>query len=174
MINIEKLKFGNNTITNFKEVFHRNEVFIRWGENNQFVNELYLLNDASPIQNACVRSKVDNAVGMGYVNDYKINSKETLNDISKKMFYEYITTGNLFLEVVWRQDRSEGLAGFYVIPSRYMRVGRPDEMGGEVTKYMYCRDWANFKKAGIVEFSEFDPKNFTDRQIVHIKNLDLM
>jgi hypothetical protein len=170
MINIEKLKFGNNTITNFKEVFHRNEVFIRWGENNQFVNELYLLNDASPIQNACIRSKVDNAVGMGYVNDYKINSKETLNDISKKMFYEYITTGNLFLEVVWRQDRSEGLAGFYVIPSRYMRVGRPDEMGGEVTKYMYCRDWANFKKAGIVEFCEFDPKNYTDRQIVHIKN----
>jgi hypothetical protein len=169
MINIEKLKFGANTLTSFREVFSRNEVFIRWGEDNQFVNELYLLNDASPIQNACVRSNVDNSVGMGYITDYKVNSKETLNDIARKLYYEFITTGNLFLEVVWKQDRSQGLAGFYVIPSRYIRLGRPEEMGGDVTKYMYCRDWVNWRKAGIVEFCEFDPNNFTDRQIVHIK-----
>jgi len=43
-------------------------------------------------------------------------------------------------------------------------------MGGEVTKYLYCRDWLNWRKSGMVEFSEFDPLNFTDRQIVHIKN----
>jgi len=169
MINIEKLKFGANTLTSFKEVFSRNEIFIRWGEDNMFVNELYLLNDSSPIQNACVRSKVDNSVGMGYVTDYKINSKETLNDAARKLYYEFITTGNLFLEVVWKQDRSQGLAGFYVIPSRYIRLGRPEEMGGDVTKFMYCRDWANWRKAGIVEFCEFDPNNYTDRQIVHIK-----
>ena len=170
MINIEKLNFNANTLTSFQEVFNRNEIFIRWGADNMFVNELYLLNDASPIQNACVRSKVDNAVGLGYINDYKVNTKETLNDISKKMYYEFITTGNLFLEVVWKQDRSQGLAGLYVIPSRYMRLGKPKEMGDDVNKFMYCRDWANWRKTGIVEFSEFDPKNFTDRQIVHIKN----
>jgi len=169
MINIEKLKFGANTLTSFQEVFNRNEFFIRWGVDNMFVNELYLLNDASPIQNACVRSKVDNAIGMGYVNDYKINTKETLNDAARKMYYEFITTGNLFLEVVWKQDRSQGLAGLYVIPSRYMRLGKPKEMGEDVSKYMYCRDWANWRKAGVVEFCEFDPMNYTDRQIVHIK-----
>ncbi|MCK8205097.1 hypothetical protein, partial [Erwinia amylovora] len=89
-----------------------------WGADNQFVNELYLLNDASPIQNACIRSKVDNCVGMGYINDYMVNNKESINDISKKIFYDFITTGNVFLEVIWRQDRKEGIAGFYVIPSR--------------------------------------------------------
>ncbi len=170
MINIEKLSFNKATLTSFKEVVNKNEIFIRWGEDNMFVNELYLLNDASPIQNACVRSKVDNAVGMGYTNDYKVNSKEYLNDIAKKIFYEFITTGNVFLEIVWKTDRTEGIAGFYLIPSRYMRLHRPEEMGGDVTKYLYCRDWANWRKAGIVEFSEFDPKNFTDRQIIHIKN----
>jgi phage portal protein BeeE len=51
-----------------------------------------------------------------------------------------------------------------------MRLHRPEEMGADVTKFLYCRDWANWRKAGIVEFSEFNPKNFTDRQIIHIKN----
>ena len=71
----------------------------------------------SPIHNACIRAKVDNAVGMGYINDYKINTKEYLNDVAKKIFYEFIVTGNVFLEVVWRQDR-EAIAGFYVIPAK--------------------------------------------------------
>ena len=169
MINIQKLNFGTNTVTSFKEVINKNEIFIRWGEDNLFVNELYLLTDMSPIQNACIRAIVGNAAGMGYVNDYKINSKEYLNDVAKKIFYEFVVTGNVFLEVVWKQDRSEGISGFYVIPSKYVRLHKPDELGGEVTKYLYCRDWVNWRKAGIVEFSEFDPNNFTDRQIIHIK-----
>jgi hypothetical protein len=170
MIKIENLKFNKATLSSFSEVIGRNVPFISWGADNQFVNELYLLNDASPIQNACIRSKVDNCVGMGYVTDYQINLKEKLNDVSKKMFYEFITTGNLFLECIWKQDRSQGLASIHIIPSRYMRLHKPDELGGDVTKYLYSRDWLNWRKAGMVEFSELDPKNFTDRQIVHIKN----
>jgi len=169
MINIEKIQFGQSTLTNFNEVVNRNEVFIRWGANNMFVEELYRLLDASPIHNACIRSKVDNCVGAGYVNDYKINSKQYLNDVSKQLYFELITTGNLFLEVVWRKSRAEGLAGFHVIPSKYMRVGKPDEMGDPATKYYYCRDWVNWKKTGIIEFSEFDPTNYESRQIVHIR-----
>lgn len=170
MIKLQKFQFNNSTVSSFKEVINRNEVFIRWGEDNMFVNELYLLNDASPIQNACVRSKVDNCFGMGYTTDYKVNTKEYLNDIAKKIFYEFITTGNVFLEVVWKQDRTQGIAGFYLIPSRYMRLYKPEELGGEVNKYLYCRDWANWRKAGMVEFHELNPKDFTNRQIVHIKN----
>jgi len=169
MINIEKIQFGQSTLTNFNEVVNRNEVFIRWGANNMFVEELYRLLDASPIHNACIRSKVDNCVGAGYVNDYKINSKQYLNDVSKQLYFELITTGNLFLEVVWRKSRAEGLAGFHVIPSKYMRVGKPEEMGDPATKYYYCRDWVNWKKTGIIEFSEFDPTNYESRQIVHIR-----
>jgi phage portal protein BeeE len=170
MIKIENLKFNKATLSSFTEVIGRNVPFISWGADNQFVNELYLLNDASPIQNACIRSKVDNCVGMGYVNDYQINLKQKLNDVSKMMYYEFITTGNLFLECIWKQDRSQGLASIHVIPSRYMRLHKPEDMGGEVTKYLYSRDWLNWRKAGMVEFSELNPKNFTDRQIVHIKN----
>lgn len=171
MINIEKLNFGVNTITSFKEVINKNEPFVRWGIDNLFCDELYMLLDASPIHNSAIRARVDNSVGSGYVNDYKINSKEYLNDVAKQMYFELIVTGNLFLEIVWRKDRKEGVAGFYVIPSKYMRVHKPDELGAPATKYLYCRDWATYRKGTpIIEFCEFDPMNYTDRQIVHIRS----
>jgi len=169
MISIDKLNFGQMTLTNFEERITKNQPFISWGADNLFCEELYKLLDASPIHNSAVRARVDNCVGNGYVNDYKINSKQYLNDVSKQMYFELITTGNLFLEVVWRKDRSEGLAGFHVIPSKYMRLHKPDELGQMPDKYLYCKDWKQWRKAGIIEFSEFDPTNYNTRQIVHIK-----
>jgi hypothetical protein len=169
MIKVDKLTFAVDTLTNFTEVVNRNNAFVSWGLDNMFPEELYRLLDMSPIHNACVRSKVDNCFAAGYVNDYKVNSKQTLNDIGRQLYFELIVTGNLFLEVVWRKDRSEGLAGFHIIPSKYIRVHKPIELGAPATKYLYCRDWMNWRKAGMVEFSEFDPMNFTDRQIVHIR-----
>ena len=169
MISIEKLNFGQMTLTNFEERITKNQPFISWGADNLFCEELYILLDASPIHNSAIRARVDNCVGNGYVNDYKINSKQYLNDVSRQMYFELITTGNLFLEVVWRQDRSQGLSGFHVIPSKYMRVHKPDELGQMSDKYLYCKDWKNYRKAGMIEFSEFDPNNYTTRQIIHIK-----
>jgi len=169
MIKVDKLTFAVDTLTNFTEVVNRNNAFISWGLDNMFPEELYRLLDMSPIHNACVRSKVDNCFGAGYVNDYKVNSKQTLNYIGRQLYFELIVTGNLFLEIVWRKDRSEGIAGFHIIPSKYIRVHKPVELGAPATKYLYCRDWMNWRKAGMIEFSEFDPMNFTDRQIVHIR-----
>lgn len=169
MIQVEKLTFAVDTLTNFTENVNRNNAFVSWGLDNMFPEELYRLLDMSPIHNACVRSKVDNCFGAGYINDYKVNSKQTLNDVGRQLYFELIVTGNLFLEIVWRQDRSQGIAGFHIVPSKYMRVHKPLELGAPATKYLYCRDWANWRKAGMIEFSEFDPMNFTDRQIVHIR-----
>jgi phage portal protein BeeE len=169
MIKVDKLTFAVDTLTNFTEVVNRNNAFVSWGLDNMFPEELYRLLDMSPIHNACVRSKVDNCFGAGYINDYKVNSKQTLNDIGRQLYFELIVTGNLFLEIVWRNSRADGIAGFHIIPSKYIRVHKPIELGAPATKYLYCRDWANWRKAGMIEFSEFDPMNFTDRQIVHIR-----
>lgn len=169
MIKIDKIGFAVDSLIKFEEPFFKNEKFVRWGANNHFINFLYETLDMSPIHNACVRSKVDNSVGGGFTNDYRINSKDTLNDISRQLFFEFIVSGNLFLEVIWREDRSEGISGFHIIPSKYMRVGRPDLPGFPADKYYYSRDWNMWKKEGIVEFVTFDPKDFTNRQIVHIR-----
>lgn len=156
-------------VERFVEKIHKNEYFVRWGLDNMEIERWYDYADFSPIHAACIRSKVDNGVGRGFTTDYKINGKETLNDVAKQMFWEFVVGGNLFLEVLWKNDRAQGLAGFKVIPSKFMRAHKPDD--GELTTdtWLYCHDWANYKKAGVIEFKEFDPKNFTDRQIIHIK-----
>lgn len=168
---IQNISFSNvDTLVKFEERVMRGVPWVSWGQDNIFVNGLYDLLDFSPIHNACVRSKIDNIVGQGFQTDYRISHKETLNDVFRDMVFDYIVTGNLFLEVIWKEDRSQGLSGLHYIPSKHMRVGLPDNAEMEVEKYFYCRDWLNFKKAGVVEFHQFDPKNFTSRQIVHIRD----
>lgn len=154
----------------FIEKINRNEPFVRWGLDNMEIERFYDYTQFSPIHSACVMSKVDNGFGRGFVTDYKINAKESLNDVGKQMFWEYVVGGNLFLEVLWKNDRSQGLAGFHVIPSKYFRAKAPKE--GEIHSdcWLYCQDWANWRKAGVIEFHEFNPKDFDNRQIIHIKN----
>jgi phage portal protein BeeE len=134
------------------------------------IERWYLYTDFSPIHHGCSQSIVKNAAGKGFTTNYRINGKEHLNDIIKQMFFEYVVTGNLFLEIVWKKDRREGISGFHVIPAKYMRAGQPKDAELYTDTWYFSHDWANWRKAGIVEFKEFDPNNFTDRQIVHIKN----
>jgi hypothetical protein len=167
---INNIGFSIDTLTKFEERVVRNQPWVNWGIENHFVNGLYDLLDYSPIHNACVRSKIDNIVGQGFITDYRVSTKETLNDVFRDMVFDYIITGNLFLEVIWKEDRSQGLAGLHYIPAKYMRVGAPDTTELEVSKYFYCRDWLLWKKSGVIEFHQFDPKNYTNRQIVHIRD----
>ena len=168
---IQQVKFNTiDTLVKFEEKVVRNQPWVSWGLNNHFVMGLYDLLDFSPIHNACVRSKIDNIVGQGFVTDYKISETETLNDFFRDIVFDYIVTGNIFIETIWKQDRSQGLSGLHYIPSKYMRVGSPDNVELILEKFYYCRDWAQFKRAGIIEFHQFDPKNFTNRQIAFIRD----
>lgn len=170
IMKIDTISFSDVTTgLRFVEKINRNEYFVRWGLDNMEIERWYDYADFSPIHAACIRSKVDNAVGRGFIQDWKINNKQTLNDVAKQIFWEFVVGGNLFLEIVWRNDRSEGIAGFHIIPSKFMRAKAPDNYELTTDTWLYCRDWVNYKKAGVIEFKEFDPKNFTDRQIIHIK-----
>lgn len=167
---ITEHKFSIDTLTKFEERVYRNQPWVSWGQDNIFVNGLYDLLDYSPIHNACVRSKIDNIVGQGFVTDYTVSKKETLNDVFRDMVFDYIITGNIFLEVIWKEDRSQGLAGLHYIPAKHMRVGLPPNAELEVNKFYYCRNWLDYKKAGVIEFHKFEPKNYTDRQIIQIRD----
>ena len=169
---IDTFSFGpQEVLDRWVEKMVGNEPFVRWGLDNIEVDRFLWYVDYSPIHNACIKSIVENAKGRGLIKDYKINKKETLNDVLGQMFWEYVVTGNLFLEVIWKTDRREGISGFHVIPSKYMRAKRPENSELYSDKWFYCNDWFgnNWKKSGIIEFSEFDPSNFTDRQILHLK-----
>ena len=169
MFKIEKIDFSaGDWSSRFLEKVAKGIPFVAWGLDNMEIERWLDYVDFSPIHKACISTKVDNLVGKGFTNDYKINSKQSLNDISKQIFWEFMVSGNLFLEIVWRKDR-QGISGFHVIPSKYMRAKRPDDSELISNKWLYCHDWANWKKAGIIEFSEFDPNDFTSRQIIHIR-----
>lgn len=169
MIKLDKLDFSTySNIGRFVEKITKGQPFVAWGVDNLEVERFYDYVDFSPIHKACISSKVDNLAGRGFTVDYKINNKESLNDVVKQMFFEFLVTGNLFLEVVWRKDR-QGISGFHVIPSKYIRAKAPDNGELRSDKWLYCHDWMNWKRAGVIEFSEFDPNDYTSRQIIHIK-----
>lgn len=167
---IDRLNFSNVIPDAMVEKIQRNEYFVRWGLDNHYIDRLYDYVNFSPIHSGAIMARVDNAVGRGFVNDYKINVKQTLNDVAKQMFFEFVVGGNLFLEIVWKNDRREGISGFHVIPSKFMRAKAPetDELVSDT--WFYCRDWFNYKKAGVIEFKEFNPLDFENRQIIHLKN----
>jgi phage portal protein BeeE len=167
---IESFNFGVENIDRFVEKRNRNEPFVRWGLDNMEIERWYLYTDFSPIHHGCIQSIVNNAAGRGLTENFRINGKEKINDVIKQAFFEFAVTGNLFLEIIWKKDRSEGISGFHIIPAKYLRAGQPEDAELYSDTWFYCHDWINWRKAGIVEFKEFDPNNFTDRQIIHIKN----
>jgi len=169
MIKLETMNFAVDNIDRWVEKMYKGEPFVRWGIDNMEVERFYWYTDFSPIHNACIRSKIDNAAGRGFTNDYKINSKETINDVIKQIFWEFVVTGNLFLEIVWKKDRREGISGFHIIPSKFIRAKQPKNAELYSDSWFYCHDWLNWKKSGIVELKEFDPLAYEDRQIVAIK-----
>jgi phage portal protein BeeE len=169
---IESFNFGVDNVDRFVEKRNRNEPFVRFGLDNMEIERWYVYTDFSPIHHGCIQSIVNNAAGRGLTENFRINSKEKINDVLKQAFFEFAVTGNLFLEIIWKKDRSEGISGFHIIPAKYMRAGQPEDAELYSDTWYYCHDWMNWRKAGvgIIEFKEFDPNNFTDRQIVHIKN----
>jgi phage portal protein BeeE len=168
--NIDSLNFARlDHVERWEERMMKGEPFVRWGADNLVPERLYIYTDYSPIHNACIRSKVDNASGRGFTKDYRINKRETLNEVLKQMFFEFIVTGNLFLEITFRKDR-QGISGFNIIPSKYIRAKQPENYELYSDDYYFCRDWVNWRKSGIVELKGFDPNAYEDRQLIAIKS----
>jgi hypothetical protein len=173
MIKLDSFNFGANELYDrWEEKIVKGEPFIRWGADNLEPQRLIWYTDYSPIHNACIKSIVDNARGRGLVKDYKINNRETLNDVIGQIYWEYVVSGNLFLEVIWKKDRREGIHSIHVIPSKFMRIAQPKNYELETDTWYYSRDWVgnNWKKAGLIELKEFSPDIYEDRQVIHVKN----
>ena len=164
---IENVSFSAEDIYKFEERTSNGKDWVMAGPKDDFFDFLYDMVDYSPIHNVCLRSKTDNVVGQGFTREYMMNKTEDLTDLFRKISFEYLTTGNVFLECVWANDRTRGIKCVYFIPSKYVRVGKTDFVYEEPQKYYYSEDFN--KKKSVVEFSRLDPSNFTDRQIYHIK-----
>jgi len=164
---IDNVSFSSEDIYKFEEKVVSSKDWVLAGPQDDFFDFLYDMVDFSPIHNVCLRSKTDNVVGQGFTREYMMNKTEDITDLFRKISFEFLTTGNVFLECVWANDRSKGIKSVYFIPSKYMRVGKTDFVYEEPEKYYYSEDFK--KKKSVVEFSKLDPLNFEDRQVYHIK-----
>ena len=160
-----------DSISRFDEKVVRNQDWVNWGSDNAFPEFLYSMLDYNPTHNVCVTAKADNVVGQGMVDgDTMVNGVQTLDEFFRELTWEYITTGNAFIETVWSNDRGgEGLAGIYVLPSSSVRVQKKESIDDEQEIYYYCESWLDYKKNNIIEFNKLDPTVDTYRQIYHIK-----
>ena len=164
---IENVSFSSEDIYKFEEKITTSKDWVMAGPKDDFFDFLYDMVDYSPIHNVCLRSKTDNVVGQGFTREYQMNKTEDLNDLFRKISFEFLTTGNVFLEAIWSNDRTKGIKSVYFIPSKYMRVGKTDFVYQEPDEYYYSEDFS--KKQSVVRFAALDPTNFTDRQVYHIK-----
>lgn len=166
--NIEKVAFSTSDIYKFEEKSINSKDWVMVGEKDDFFDFLYEMVDYSPIHNVCLRSKTDNVVGKGFTREYMMNKTEDINDLFRKITFEFLTTGNVFLECIWANDRTKGVKSVYLIPSKYMRVGKTEFVYEDPSEYYYSEDFT--KRKSVIRFSKLDPTNFTDRQIYHIKS----
>lgn len=168
---IEKFNFRKvEDIYKFEEKEITSKDWVMAGKNDELFSFLYDMVDYSPIHNVCLRSKSDNVVGQGFTREYQMNNLENINELFRKIAFEYIVTGNVFLNCVWKNDRTQGLKAVYFVPSDKVRVGKVDNIGEEPEKYYYCEDFSNLRKHSIIEFNRLDVNNMSTKQMIHIKN----
>ena len=72
------------------------------------------------------------------------NSNETLNEVIKKIAFDFKLQGAFALNVVWSQDRTQ-IAEIYHIGVDKIRAEKPNELG-KVEAYYVSTDWSNTRQ----------------------------
>tara|TARA_R110002153_G_scaffold48063_4_gene135701 strand:+ start:1378 stop:3234 length:1857 start_codon:yes stop_codon:yes gene_type:complete len=72
------------------------------------------------------------------------NSNETLNEVIKKVAFDFKLQGAFALNIVWSQDRTQ-IAEIYHIGVDKIRAEKPNELG-KVEAYYVSTDWSNTRE----------------------------
>ena len=72
------------------------------------------------------------------------NSNETLQEVIKKISFDFKLQGAFALNVVWSQDRTQ-ISEIYHIPVEKIRCEKPNEFG-RVEGYFVSSDWSNIRE----------------------------
>ena len=72
---------------------------------------------------------------------HSANSNETLDEVIKKLAFDFKLQGAFALNIVWSQDRTQ-IAEIYHIGVDKIRAEKPNALG-KVDGYYVCSDWSN-------------------------------
>lgn len=149
MDNQKKLKFAaiNRYDSSFKDsVFERKaDFYIKFGEYNDFPNELMRLFTHSSIHNTCINAVVEAISGEGLTSDHPEildhanNEGETWQQILTKVALDYKLFGAFALEVIWSMDRTR-IAEVYHMDYTYLRA-KEKTLRGKIPGYYIWDEW---------------------------------
>ena len=145
----KKLKFANITReydsrVSIKE--DKTKEYVKFGEYNSFPDDLIKLYNNSSIHNTCVNAIVDGIVGEGltanptWVLDVANSSRESWNDILRKVAVDFKLYGGFALEVIWNKTRTR-IAEVYHIDFSWLRA-REKNYRGQCPGYYVSNEWS--------------------------------
>lgn len=157
----------------------RNNVdWVKFGENNDWPLKLQDYANRSALHNAIISGKVDHICGEGLTyeknKDKKTdnflmyaNPNETMDEVFRKLVYDYVLYGGYALNVIWSKDR-KSIAEVYHIDFAKIRSGKKNEKE-MVTEYYYSKDWKNYRKSENtpIVIPAFDVKSKEASQLIY-------
>ena len=170
------VKLSQIELPRFEEKNITGTPYVRWGKDNRWPNFLQGLADRSGLHNAIITTKLDYAFSEGLVplTDSKDavtnlfishpNPFESLNDLYKKLLYDYILYGVFAINIIWDKDR-EHIAELYHVDVSKIRCGRKDERGF-IKDYFYSDNWLKSNSSSYKTIKAYNPKEKIGSQIL--------
>lgn len=164
----------------FEEKIMSGRPWVRYGSDNLFPEFLQMLASRSALHGAIVRSKIDYAFGKG-IDDSEVNNaslskhfithpngEESLDEIYRKLIYDYVLYGSFAVNVIWSDDGTE-IAQIYHTDIAKLRSGYADEKG-RVNTYYYSNQWLKGGAQEVAEIPAFDTATREGSQILYTKD----
>jgi len=123
--------------------------YVKFGEYNDFPNQLIELYNNSSIHNTCINAVVEGIKGEGlvstpdFVTDIANSSKESWNSIFGKLALDYKLYGGFALEVIWNKARTK-IAEVYHIDFSYLRA-KEKNYRGQIPGYYVSDSWYDYR-----------------------------
>jgi len=161
--------------TEKKNIEYLTSDYMPFGEDNDFPQRTTELNRKSPISRSIIASKRNYIVGQGFQSDnkkfqaFKPNPNASLRDVTNKLVYDKLVTGNAYLEVV--RVKSKGVVQFYHKDTTKCRVHKNG------THIIIHPNWSNYeqykKDAKVIPlYPNFEFIDGAERSIVHLKDYE--
>jgi hypothetical protein len=172
---LNRVSFHNATLPVIAEIFNSKD-WVYYGKDNMYPQWLIKQYDNCAIHKAIVQAKVSQICGDGLVcptvpmaTVNLVNPKESIDEVFNKCAVDYVLFGGYALNVVWKKDRSQGIAEIYHLDFSRVRAKKMIEDEEEVEKYFYSADWSNTKKFPPEEYDTFGADNEGSSQIIYYK-----
>lgn len=120
--------------------------FIKYGDNNNFPDELVQLLATSGLHSSIVNKKVSMLLGKGLKTEdispetlnfiLNPNPYEDLNSIMEKCAWDLEIQGGFYLQMIW-DPNTKKIHEIYHMDATRMRVNNPNEFGFSTTAYYY-------------------------------------